>query len=326
MARIGIVLSGGMAKGAYEIGALKCIREFFSDDEIAVVSASSVGVLNGYAFSVGKLQRAEEIWNSIDIKGKVKSLKRIVTTSFTSDIVDCLVDEDDEINCSCIFDCFDFTKRKLVYKDLQNIPKEKRIDYIKASVSMPVFSQGYRIDEGRYFDGALIDDIPVLPLKNMDLDYIIVVYFDKKSYTFENESFDSKVIKINFYDDALIKNFLSFDKPTVEKMINEGYIKTKSVLKQVLFGGKDDIPAVLSGIREFNLKIEKAEKRITCDVMVRNINKVVQRLLKNNNLEMQSEGTNKTKTLKSAIEHKAEKVNTSPKALTCAKSGKNYKG
>ena len=44
---IGLVLSGGMAKGAYQVGALKAINELFPKGSIKYISASSIGVLNG---------------------------------------------------------------------------------------------------------------------------------------------------------------------------------------------------------------------------------------------------------------------------------------
>ena len=58
---IGLVLSGGMAKGAYQIGALKAILNFLPIDEIKYISCASVGTLNGYAFAVNKLEHAEKI-------------------------------------------------------------------------------------------------------------------------------------------------------------------------------------------------------------------------------------------------------------------------
>ncbi|MBE6886568.1 MAG: patatin-like phospholipase family protein, partial [Ruminococcaceae bacterium] len=59
MADVGIILSGGMAKGAYQIGVLNALSEYFSQGQIKAISAASVGVLNGYAFAAGKMDAAE---------------------------------------------------------------------------------------------------------------------------------------------------------------------------------------------------------------------------------------------------------------------------
>ena len=45
--KIGLVLCGGMAKGAYQIGVLRAIREFVPREDITTISCASVGVLNG---------------------------------------------------------------------------------------------------------------------------------------------------------------------------------------------------------------------------------------------------------------------------------------
>ena len=42
---IGLVLAGGFAKGAYQIGALRAIREYFEPEDIEYVSASSIGII-----------------------------------------------------------------------------------------------------------------------------------------------------------------------------------------------------------------------------------------------------------------------------------------
>ena len=49
---IGLVLSGGMAKGAYQVGALTAIKEIIPDGNIKYISASSVGALNSYAYAI----------------------------------------------------------------------------------------------------------------------------------------------------------------------------------------------------------------------------------------------------------------------------------
>ena len=40
---VGLVLSGGMAKGAYEVGALSAVSEFFTPNDIGYISAASIG-------------------------------------------------------------------------------------------------------------------------------------------------------------------------------------------------------------------------------------------------------------------------------------------
>lgn len=57
-----IVLSGGGAKGAYEVGVWKAMDEYNLIDDITVFSGTSVGALNGALFSCTTPRTAENIW------------------------------------------------------------------------------------------------------------------------------------------------------------------------------------------------------------------------------------------------------------------------
>ncbi len=60
----GLVLEGGGAKGAYQIGAWKALRE--AGVNIKGIAGASVGSLNGALICMDDLERAEEIWKNID--------------------------------------------------------------------------------------------------------------------------------------------------------------------------------------------------------------------------------------------------------------------
>ena len=63
--KIGLVLSGGMVRGALQIGALKAIREYLAPNEIEIMSCASIGALNGYAFAADRLKELESLWLSV---------------------------------------------------------------------------------------------------------------------------------------------------------------------------------------------------------------------------------------------------------------------
>ena len=63
--KIGLVLAGGGARGAYEIGVWKALRELGIDQYIKVVSGSSIGALNSMLFVQGDIDFAEKLWKSI---------------------------------------------------------------------------------------------------------------------------------------------------------------------------------------------------------------------------------------------------------------------
>lgn len=65
MQKIGLVLAGGMAKGAFQIGLLKALNEYFTPEDFQIISCSSIGVLNGYAFATNQIDEGIEMWKNI---------------------------------------------------------------------------------------------------------------------------------------------------------------------------------------------------------------------------------------------------------------------
>lgn len=51
---IGLVLSGGVAKGAYQAGFLKALEEEMGSNHITSISCASIGLFSGYAFAERK--------------------------------------------------------------------------------------------------------------------------------------------------------------------------------------------------------------------------------------------------------------------------------
>ena len=60
----GLVLEGGGAKGAYQIGAWKALRE--AGVRIKGIAGASVGSLNGALICMDDLEKAEDIWKNIE--------------------------------------------------------------------------------------------------------------------------------------------------------------------------------------------------------------------------------------------------------------------
>ena len=59
----GLVLDGGGARGAYQIGAWKALKE--AGVKITAVAGTSVGALNGALVCMDDLAQAEHIWSEM---------------------------------------------------------------------------------------------------------------------------------------------------------------------------------------------------------------------------------------------------------------------
>lgn len=66
--KVGLVLSGGGAKGAYQVGVLKALRELGT--RIDAVSGASIGALNGGVLASSPsldvaVERLEAVWERL---------------------------------------------------------------------------------------------------------------------------------------------------------------------------------------------------------------------------------------------------------------------
>lgn len=79
---VGIVFSGGFAKGAYEIGFCKAILEYIKMKNIKAVSGASIGALNAYGFINNRLDYLCDIWKSLEFNSAreffIKQIKEIL--------------------------------------------------------------------------------------------------------------------------------------------------------------------------------------------------------------------------------------------------------
>lgn len=62
--RIGVVLTGGGAKGAYQIGCLRALQDA-GLSPLDAISGASVGAIHGAMLAAGKLDEAEAIWRRV---------------------------------------------------------------------------------------------------------------------------------------------------------------------------------------------------------------------------------------------------------------------
>jgi len=276
---IGLVLSGGMAKGAYQIGALRALNDFIPIEEIKYISCASVGVLNGYAYATNKLDTAEEMWRDVCCQDTRMIIGQILKSSMLQQDIKNLYKPNEKL--SSVFYCslLDAGNKNIVYKNLTSVEDKSIPDYLKASVAMPIYNRAVHIDGHAYFDGAVIDNIPVFPLLKHKLDYIICVYFDDTCYKFENTYFDNKIIKITFPCENIIKQSLVVKQESITKMIKDGFDRTNYILSSVLYNGYEDLDYIYRTI-EYRNSNENRSLRITGDVLVTNLNKVTQRFAK----------------------------------------------
>lgn len=282
MKHIGLVMSGGMGKGAYQIGALFAINNFFSPSAFEYVSAASVGTLNAYAFLTNNLEKAKNIWENINLQGDKRFITSVLRSTFLHDIIASIV-SDHTISNTFYVPLLNLAARELHYYNFSIVDPENIQQYLCASVAMPFFSKGVQIETKTLYDGALVDNIPIYPILNQDPDYVICIYFDDVNYIFEDYDYDNRVIRITFPDDKIVLNSVYIQHDAILHMINEGYNKTNKILSYIFSDGFEDLDLIHRRISTSNASDNNARNiRITGDVIVTNVNKLAKKIVRHN--------------------------------------------
>ena len=162
--RLGIVLSGGAARGFAHIGVLRAFEEHGT--EIDCVSGSSSGALIGLLYASGKTpDEMLEIAKSIK-KSKLKAIKPFHFGKAGLDYVEQLVAKHIEQRR------FEDLRRKLFVcatnfqtGEYKIFSSGEIIPALRASAAIPIKYGEQVIDGVVYIDGGMVNNLPVEPLR-----------------------------------------------------------------------------------------------------------------------------------------------------------------
>ena len=184
-----LALEGGGAKGAYQIGAWKALRE--AGVNITAVAGTSVGALNGSLIVMGDMAKAEGIWENIrysqvmDVDDETMSrlLKGSVRLSELDSVAQQVVEvvknrgfdvtplrdwiaqtvDEKTVKASPVelfIDTFSLSDGKLLELRAKDLPDGTLCDMLLASAYLPVF-RSEKLGGKRYADGGLRDVLPL---------------------------------------------------------------------------------------------------------------------------------------------------------------------
>ena len=219
--KLGLVLGGGTAKGAFQVGILKALARVYPPESFACISASSIGIMNAYAFATGQMEAAEDIWCNLPFTGLPGFARYVHREDYFEEMFRTI-----EIRESIIPDFYiTYLERASVALHYFNIAKAdlaEHVTYLKAGVAIPPFCRSVKINGVRCIDGALVDNIPITPLLKHECDYLITSYFDKEDYIFFTPETDRKILRINLVDQGIIRETFKFDKEFIRSLIQKG--------------------------------------------------------------------------------------------------------
>jgi len=173
---VALVLSSGGARGFAHIGVINTLEQ--AGYKITSIAGTSMGAVVGGIYATGQLKVFEdfarslslkEVWKLTDlafsknglVKGNriIKKMKEIVPDRNIEDlpIPYCAVATDIVSGTEKIF------TRGSMY------------DAIRASISIPTFFQPFRIGDGFYVDGGLLNPVPIHHIQRKDKDLLVIV-------------------------------------------------------------------------------------------------------------------------------------------------------
>lgn len=279
MANIGIVLAGAASKGAYEIGALRAIEDAFGLDSVKCVSSASIGALIAQAHGTGKSEEFERIWKGLDPK---KHGRFILSYSGNEEVLDIIVStlsKDNDLPYEHYVSVWNYTQKKVEYIPFHTLNEKGLAEYLRGAIAIPLLTTGHVVDGDRILDGAFLDNIPVYPLIDKDLDYIFCIYFDNCKYYFENDDFNKKVIKVYDFPNEKMLELMVFTPDNMDEMIKYGYDYTMKTIKEIFTS--DDPEVIYRNIAERDENAEVSHKpRLTADIVLTGINDVTTRYSK----------------------------------------------
>lgn len=286
--RIGLVFSGGFAKGAYEIGFCKAIMEYTKMDNIKAVSGASIGVINAYGFINNKFEYLCKVWKSLEFRSAkeffVKSDKRKVIYDY---ITDMQLDEIKKSEAACYINYIKVPNITLCYKNVNNESSEIQNDFLKASISVPGLYNPILVKEDYYVDGAFLDNTPISPLANENLDLIFVLRFDHASEEYNDLNTNAAIIEIVFEDDKKLKDYFYFNSSLTNRLIEQGYKKSKDIL-EVVFKYGENIEYIKSIAKIYNQESRKNLIPKSGEELVNKMNKL-RKIFKNEYLDDENE-------------------------------------
>ena len=250
---IGIVFSGGGARGAYQIGVWKALSEIGLARRVGAVYGTSVGAINGAAFVQGDYQKALDIWSHIEpssvFAGVRDNDKRSQRKQWADRIKDALknkgvdvtplkemiresIDEDAIRNSEIAFGLvvFNITDRKADYLTKDEIPQGQLAEYVIASATFPAF-QPHRIGDRVYLDGGVRDNRPVQFFeKHSDIEQVIVVDVTMARHIWRTKPVEGLNNMIYIRPSRLLGSPLAFRRQKIMSNLDLGYSDARKQL------------------------------------------------------------------------------------------------
>ena len=232
--RIAMVLSGGGAKGAYQIGMLRALEEYGLEKENLTMADTSIGALNALMYAVGDLDKVRDMmWR---MKDMIDDTDRYARELFPDDKL--LANKIPVTVCAYCLE-----EERPEYFFLNDLPPQEQRDMVVASASLPDLLPPIWNHGKSYLDGGKIppqcseqaapaDKIPLGALSG-EYDLLIISYLKPEDEVDWSE-ITSPVMEIwpsEPLEDEPGTGTRDYSPERLEKNERMGYEETKELLE-----------------------------------------------------------------------------------------------
>ena len=256
----GLILAGGGAKGAYQIGAWRALRELGITFE--AIAGVSIGAINGALIAQGDYDRAVELWSNaevtigIHIEAELHDSENLFSFSnlpqiFMEIIRNGGVDvtparnliaeyiDEEKVRDSGIplgLVTFQLSSMKPVEVFLDEIQDGLLVDYLMLSARVPGL-HNQSPDGAKYLDGGIYDNAPIGMLRDRGINRFVVVDISGMKGVGHKDDFScAEFVYIRPNDPKELGEAFEFDSSMNDMRMQMGYLDTKKAFD--LLSGK----------------------------------------------------------------------------------------
>jgi NTE family protein len=235
-----LVFAGGGAKGSYQIGVWKALKEL--NIEIDMVIGTSIGSINGAIVVCDEFDKAQELWETLDMsalfnlpaenaKGEPNTIEYVesilknkgLDTSSLRTYLNDVIKEDSfrrsQIDYALV--TFSLSQMKPVILFKNDIPEGRLLDFVMASSALPGLIK-QEIEGEVYVDGGVYDNMPINVLIDHGYKNIIAVSNFAIGMYKKTKETDANIIIIE--NKGILGNIMEFNPNNARKNILLGYL------------------------------------------------------------------------------------------------------
>ena len=241
--KIGLTLSGGGAKGAYQTGMLRALEEAGMQKELLTISGTSIGALNALMYAIKDTDAMREMIRFLP--DMIEDTVYYGKEHYPDDLI-----LKNRIPVTVCAYCIE--KERPEYFYLNELPPQEQRDMMVASASLPDLLPPMPYRGYTYLDGGIVppqcsenaapcDKIPLDALRGGEYDLVII------SYLKPEDKVDTSWIRVPVLEsrpsepleDTPGAGTRDYSAARLEKNERMGYEETKRLLEE--FAGKEPV-------------------------------------------------------------------------------------